>query len=46
VLDLGQSFDPTDDKVYRYRQLVRLRSKRYAWLGLGALTAMPKRPRR
>ena len=29
-----------------HRQLVRLRSRRYAQLGLGALTTMPKRPRR
>src|SRR5829696_2528997 len=27
-----------------HRQLVRLWSRRYAWLGLGALTAIPKRP--
>ena len=32
--------------VGRHHQLVRLRARRYARPGLGALTAMPKRPRR
>jgi transposase len=33
-------------KLYRHRQLAQLRSRRYVQPGLGAFTAMRKRPRR